>query len=590
MRRSAVMVQPSVPVGLVICAGLLAVLLLGCGAGPSPSTPETAWDDHFDLIIRNGRLVDGTGNPWRYADVGVRGDTIVAIGDLSEEEAVTTIEASGLVVAPGFIDTHTHCDGALDRRGPNANLNYLTQGVTTVVTGNCGSGTFLVEEFEKALAEVRIGTNVVHLIGFGDVRREVMGMLPRAPTGAELEEMRSIARRAMREGAWGMSTGLEYRPDSYASTDEIVALARVVAEFDGVYASHQRNEFDGVAEATRETIRIGSEVGIRVLTSHFKACGKNNWGSIREAVVAITDARSQGVQVFADQYPYDKPSVEPMISMRSNSGWSCFRVPDEMQPFATLRRELRDPGLAPAERRLLEERYRAALGDALADDSRRAEIRQAVLVGTEQDPSAVARAGWDSYGIVSSQRHPDLTGRVLSDLAREAGRDAFDLAAELVVDEPGMILTSGVMSEEDVRFVMGQHWVMVSSDGDAFPPGGEGSEPRVGHPRSFGSQTRVLRKYVREEGVLSLEDAVRKMSSLAASFLGLTTRGLVAVGYKADLVVFDPDTVGDNATFLDARRYSSGVGFVVVGGVVCVEKAEHNGLLNGKLLLSTEER
>ena len=222
--------------------------------------------------------------------------------------------------------------------------------------------------------------------------------------------------------------------------------------------------------------------------------------------------------------------------------------------------------------------------------SLRAQIRQAVLVGTAEAPSAVSRAGWDSYGIVSSQKHPNLVGQILSDIAQAEERDAFDLAAELVVSEPGMILTSGVMSGDDVRSVMGQRWVMVSSDGDAFPPVGENDEARVGHPRSFGSQARVLGKYVREEGVLTLEDAVRKMSSLPASFLGMTSRGLVAKGYEADLVVFDPDTVRDNATFMDARRYSSGVEYVIVGGVVCIENAKYNGSLNGSLLLSTEDR
>ncbi len=369
-----------------------------------------------------------------------------------------------------------------------------------------------------------------------------------------------------------------------------MATAKVVAEFDGVYMSHQRNEFDGVVEATRETIHIGETAGVRVLTSHFKACGKDNWGSIREAVAAITEARARGVAAFADQYPYDKPSVEPMISTRSNSGWSCFRVPDELEPFATLRRELRDRGLAVADRERVEERYRIALAEALADEGARAEIREAVLVGTEQDPSAVARAGWDSYGIVSSRRHPELVGRVLSDLADEAGRDAFDLVAEMVVEEPDMILTSGVMSADDVRHVMQQEWLMISSDGDAFPPVAADDEPRVGHPRSFGSQARVLRKYVREEGLLTLEDAVRKMSSLPASFLGMTRRGQVAVGFAADLVVFDPDTVRDEATFLDARRYCSGVDTVVVGGVVSVEEGEPNGMLGGRFLHSPGPR
>ena len=569
---------------LRLLLGLAAPLATACAA------MNAAGADPLDLLIAGGILVDGSGTPARRADVGLRGDTIVAVGDLSGREAARTIDATGRVVAPGFIDTHTHCDGGLERPGSNQNSNYLRQGVTTVVTGNCGSGTFRVAELADALARVGIGTNCAHLIGFGDVREAVLGDEARAPAAAELDEMRAIVRQAMQAGAWGMSTGLEYTPDTYAATSEIVALVRVVAGFDGVYMSHQRNEFDGVAAATRETIHIGETTGVRVLSSHIKACGKDNWGSIVEAVTAIEEARARGVEAYADQYPYDKPSVEPMISTRSNSGWSCFRVPDELEPFATLRRELRSQSLAPDERARLEERYRAALAEALADDKTRAQVREAVMVGSAQDPSAVARAGWDSYGIVSSERFPELMGRVLSDLAREKGQDGFDYAARLVVQEPDMILTSGVMSPDDVRHVMRQDWLMISSDGDAFPPVGADDPPSVGHPRSFGSQARVLRKYVREEGLLTLEDAVRKMSSLPASFLGLQDRGVVAVGMVADLVVFDPQTVRDNATFLDARRYCSGVDYVVVGGVLSIEEGQPNGTLAGRFLRSPGAR
>ena len=279
--------------------------------------------------------------------------------------------------------------------------------------------------------------------------------------------MRAIVRRAMAEGAWGLTTGLEYTPGTYASTEELVVMAKVVAEFGGVYMSHQRNEFDGVLESTRETIRIGRESGIRVLTSHFKACGKNNWGSLREAVVAINAARARGIQVFADQYPYDKPSVEPLISIRSNRGWSCFRVPDDLEPFASLRREMRNRDLAAADREALRKRYVGELTRALATPDTRARIREAVLVGNGDYRSAVSRAGWDSYGIVYSRTHPDWTGQVLSDLAREANRHPFDLAAELAIEEPDMILTSGVMSPDDVRHAMRQSWLMISSDGDA---------------------------------------------------------------------------------------------------------------------------
>ena len=547
-------------------------------------------DEPLDLLIHGGRLVDGSGNPWRYADVGVRGDSIVAIGDLSAREAARRLDATGLVVAPGFIDTHTHCDDGLDEEGSHSNWNYLRQGVTTVVTGNCGSGTFEVAAFGERIDERGIGTQCAHLMGFGDIRRSVLGDASRAPNADELERMRSIVRRGMTEGAWGMSTGLEYTPDCYADTDEIVAMARVVAEQGGVYMSHQRNEFDGVVEATRETIQIARDARLPVLTSHFKACGKENWGTLRDAVALIDAARADGVPVFADQYPYDKPSVEPMISIRSNSGWSCFRVPDDMEPFRALRSELRAARGDDDKRATIRERYVDALSAALDDDASRVQIKRAVLVGTDVDPSPVARAGWDSYGVVSSKRHPELMGRVLSDVAKERGQSGFDLAAELVVEEPDMILTSGVMSPDDVRAAMRRPWLMISSDGDAFAPVSPDADPEVGHPRSFSSQARVLRKFVREEGVLTLEDAVRKMTSLPASFLGMTTRGLVAVGFKADLVLFDPEIITDRATFLDARVYATGVEYVLIGGRVAVDAGEPTDELHGRLLRWPEDR
>jgi len=543
----------------------------------------------FDLLITGGRLVDGTGNPWRRADVGIRGEKIVSIGALGAHAAKKTIDAGGMVVAPGFIDTHTHCDGGLAREGSNINLNYLSQGVTTVVTGNCGSGTFRVRRFGERLSERGLGTNCAHLMGYSDLREEVLGDDPRAPTPDQLEQLCELARQAMREGAFGMSTGLEYAPCSYASTEELIAVASAVAEFSGVYMSHQRDEFDGVVEATLETIRIGREAGLRVLTSHFKACGKDNWGSVAGAIEAIARARAEGLEVFADQYPYDKPSVEPLIDRRSNRGWSCFQLPDGMEPFGGLRRELRQRDLSAAGRAEIEERFMAALAEALADSTRRAEIREATLVGTAQDPSAVARAGWDSYGVVSSPGHPELQGRVLSDVAREQERDAFDLAAELALAEPDMILTSGVMSPEDVRHIMVQPWLMISSDGDAFRPVEPDSVPQVGHPRSFGSQVRVLSKYVREEGHLSLEEAVRKMTSLPASFLELEGRGLLVPGHVADIVIFDPQTVDEGASFLDARRYCAGVREVIIAGKLSIEGGAFSGALNGALLLSFDK-
>ena len=298
----------------------------------------------FDILIINGTIVDGSGKPGYRGDIGIHGDVISEIGNLPRRSAEKIIDAEGLIVSPGFIDVHTHCDGGLGESESRANLNYLIQGTTIVVTGNCGGGTFKVAETKEKWDKEGIGTNAVHLVGFGEVRHAVLEDEPRAPTPEELEEMKIILRKAMSEGAWGMSTGLEYIPDMYSSTEEIIALTKVIAEFGGVYASHQRNEVSRVPEATRETIRIADETGVPVDISHLKICGKRNWGMMREVIDTVNEARARGISITADMYPYDRAATGPLISIASNSGWSCFRLPDGMEPFASLRKKMRATG------------------------------------------------------------------------------------------------------------------------------------------------------------------------------------------------------------------------------------------------------
>jgi len=559
---------------------VLSLFFLCCG-------PETT---DFDILIVNGTIVDGSGKPGFQGDIGISGDTIVAIGDLSGKKAQRTIDVENRVVSPGFIDMHTHCDGGLGDQESCANLNYLIQGTTTVVTGNCGGGTPKVAEIKADWEHRGIGTNAVHLIGFGDVRQAVMGSEPRHPSPQELEEMKAIVRQAMTEGAWGMSTGLEYIPDMYASTEEIIAVTQVVAEYGGVYASHQRNEVARVPDATRETIRIAGETGVRVNISHLKICGKNNWGMMDEVIRVIEEARHRGIVITADMYPYDKAATGPLIAITTNAGWSCFRLPEKMEPFAGLREKMRSKEVTDEERSALKHQYIAELEKALSDRTKREEIRQSVLYGVPHDPSPVAVSGWDSYAVVAARKNTHLIDKILSDLAIEQQRDAFDIAAELVVEEPGLYLSCGALSEEDMKELMTYDWLMFSSDGSAHPVPQITDSPRPGHPRSFGSQARVLRKYVREEKVLSLEDAVRKMTSLPAQFLQLKDRGLIREGYKADVVVFDPQTVRDNATYANPKQYSTGTDFVLVNGEIGVENGKCTGSRNGKLLLLTENR
>jgi len=546
--------------------------------------------DSYDILIEDGQIIDGSGNPGFYGDVGIIGDSIVAVGDLSGKTAIKTIHAEGLVVAPGFMDMHTHCDEGLGQVDSNVNLNYLTQGTTTVVTGNCGSGTFKVAEIKAAWENQGIGTNAVHLVGFGDVREEVLGTAPREATSDEIEHIKSIVRRAMKEGAWGMSTGLEYIPDCYAGTDEIIEVAKVVSEYGGIYSTHQRNEFDQVPEATRETLRIAEEAGVRANISHFKACRKNYWGTLKEAVKLINDARTRGLTITADMYPYHYASGGPILPIERNAGWAPFHLPEDMGPFAELRKKMKNRNIPDSERKKLRMLYVKELAKALADESKRAKIRKSVLEGEPHKPSSVALAGWDSYLVTVARKNTHLLGKILSDIAEEQNRDPFDVAADLVIDEPDLYVACGVMSEDDMQYAMKQDWLMFSSDGDAAPVIKESDLPRIGHPRAFGSQVRVLSKYVREEKILTLEDAVRKMTSLPASFLQIKNRGLLKIGYKADIVVFDPETANERATHSDARQYSTGAAYVIVNGKISIDKGEYNGALNGKLLLLTENQ
>ena len=546
-------------------------------------------DEDFDILIENGKVVDGTGNPWFYGDVGITGNSIVAVGDLASKTARTTIDAEGLVVSPGFIDAHAHSERGFGEADSSANLNYLLQGVTTVATGQDGGGTFEVAETKAKWEASGIGTNAVHLVGFGAVREEVMGVEPREPTPEELQKMRSLVRQAMQEGARGMSSGLEYVPGRFATTEEIIEVAKVVGEFGGVYSSHQRNEFDGVLEATQETIRIAEEAGVRGNSTHLKIARKNNWGVMEEVVQLINAARARGVEVGADMYPYHFASGGPIIPIRSNGGWAPFHLPNDMEPFAEIRQTLRDRSLPDSERQALRDRYIDELAEALADESKREQIRESVLVGRPNRPSSVATAGWDSYLVVVANKNADLIGRILSDLAEEQNRDPFDVAADLVIDEPDLYVACGVMSEDDMKLAMQQDWLMFSSDGGAWPLVKDSDGPTISHPRSFGSQARVLQRYAGEQKALTLENAVRKMTSLPARFLRMNDRGLLASGYKADIVVFDPETTREHATHADARRYSEGTHYVLVDGKITIDDGEYNGGLHGKLLTSPAE-
>ena len=549
----------------ILCSFLIAILAFSLGAGQR--------NGNFDILIRNGKIVDGTGNPWFYGDVGIIGDAIVEMGNLAGKTAAKVIDAKGLVVAPGFIDLHTHCDNGLGTPGPNANANYITQGVTTVVVGNCGMGTFKISQTKGNWETQGIGTNAALLVGFGTLRKEVLGTENRLATPEEIEKMKSLLHQAMTEGAWGISTGLQYIPDRYAPTEEVIAVTKVVGEFGGIYTSHQRDEEAFLADAIKETIRIGNETGARVNAAHLKLAGKNNWGRMKDAIELVNEARAQGIDITADMYPYDKAAITPIIGI--------FNVPADVEPLASIVKKFEDQTLPAEEQQKLIQQATDELAIALADKNKREKIKKITLEGDPERVNWVKTWGWHNFTIVSAKKNTNLIGKIFWDLAREQKKDAFDIAADLFIQEKNdLIISLGAMSEKEMELAMKEDWLMFSSDGGTvYSPEG------FVHPRFYGSFPRVLRRYVNEEKTLTLEQAVRKMTSLPARALQLKDRGLLLKGYKADIVVFDPEKVRDNATYLSPFQYSSGIQFVIVNGKMSVENGQFNKALNGKVLL-----
>jgi len=556
------------------------------------SNPKILHQD-FGILIKNGKILDGTGAPSRLGDIGISGDTITAVGDLSGKTADRVIDARGLAVCPGFIDVHTHSDRGFGRPETTSNLNYVSQGVTTVVVGNCGSGSYNIEELIKPWQKSGIGTNSIILVGFGTIRNAVMGVENRPPTLEEREKMKSLLKVALAEGAWGLSTALPYIPDRYAHTDEIIPLAKVVAEFGGIYSSHIRDEGSHLLDAIEETIKIGRESGARVNISHLKASGKRNWGLMQEAARLIESARKGGLSITADMYPYHGAAIVPFMM--------SFNVPNDLPPFPELLNMLdyyyilnrlgvtledmknmgREVSLKRPE---FLKRYAAELERAFADKAKKEMIRKLTIEGAPDKLNWVPIFGWDNFLITSARKTPSLVGKILSDIAEEQRKDPFDVAVDLFLEEKDdLIVSVCVMSEDDIRYALRQDWLMIGSDGGA-------ARYKVGnvHPRYYGSAARVLGKYTRDEGILTLEQAVRKMTSLPAQLLGLKDRGLLRKGYKADLVVFTPETVRDNATYQDPHQLSTGIDYVLINGKWSVEEGKYNDSLNGRVLLLSE--
>ena len=513
--------------------------------------PLAAQDEQrFDLIVRGGRLVDGTGNPWVRADVAVRGDRIARIGHLPDATAARVIVAEGLVVAPGFIDPHTHAVRGIFEV-PTAD-NYLLQGVTTLTEGNDGSSPWPIGAHLARIAETAISPNWAVFAGQGTVRREVMGNDDRDPSADELDRMRALVAGAMEEGAFGLSTGLFYVPGSFTSTGEVIALSAVAAGYGGIYISHMRDEALRLLDSVRETIRIGEEAGIPVQMTHHKVISRDMWGQSVESLALVDAARARGVDITIDQYPYtaSQTSITAVVPQWAQAGGT------------------------------------GELIARLQDPETRRRIREEIVYRIEHD-----RGGGDPANIVIGLCVWDrsLEGKSLADILTDRQVEVtLASAADLVMDiieRGGARAIYHAMDEADVERIMRHPATAIGSDGGVSVFGAS-----VPHPREYGAFARVLGRYVRERGVLGLEEAVRKMSGATAQRLGLQDRGLLREGFFADLAVFDPDRVIDRATFPEPHQYAEGVEYVLVNGALVVDGGEHTGARPGRVLYGPGRR
>jgi N-acyl-D-amino-acid deacylase len=497
----------------------------------------------FDILIQNGKIVDGTGNSWFYGDVGIKNGKIVQVGKINGKTAKRTIDAKGLIVAPGFIDVHTHIEGN-DLKVPTAG-NFIFDGVTSVVTGNCGGSNVDIGRYFKQLDSVKTSINVATLIGHNSVRGAVMGQGQRDPSADEQKRMEEVVEKAMRDGAVGLSTGLIYVPGTYSKTPEVIGLAKAASKYNGVYASHIRDEGDFVTDAVEEAINIGRQANLPVEISHFKVTYKPNWGKSVGTLAQVEKARQEGIDVTVDQYPYVASSTTLNTTLPT---WAFSGGTD------SLKIRLNDP------------KIREKIKSEMVSTLKKKQLR-------DYSYAFVARYGADTT----------MNGKTISQINKLKGRKgkAQD-EAETILDMVGngsaqMVYFS--MNEEDLKRIMQYPFNMFASDAGIARYGSG-----VPHPRAYGTNARVLGNYVRDAKVIKLEEAIRRMTSLPAQKFQLKDRGLIREGLAADLVLFDEGKVGDLASFDKPHAYSSGFLYVFVNGQVTMEGGKHTGVRNGKVL------
>ena len=533
----------------VFVLGLVALIAIFLDAASNSATAADSW---YDLVLRNARIVDGTGSPWYRADIAVQGDTIARIAPTITEPAARVIDVGGMVVAPGFIDIHTHASRDIFQV-PTAD-NYVRQGVTTLMEGADGGGTGLsgglpvplkpfLDRLEATPRSVNFGT----FIGQGAVRESVIGMADRATTPDELERMREVVRQGIQDGAFGLSTGLFYIPGKFTPMSEVIELQKLFVPYRGVHTSHMRDEAGGVVESVRETIAIGEQAGVPTHVSHHKVIGKANWGKSVETLKIIDEARRRGVDVTLDQYPYTASSTDVQAALLP--GWAL----DGGLQQAIAR--IKDPTTRP--------KVKAAVAELILNERGGGDPRNVVIVA----------CAWNA----------SLAGKNLAEITRDRGQQpTIENSAESVlwlIENGGCRGVYHAMGEEDLQRILAHPATMIASDGQVAQFGRDAI-----HPRSYGTFARVLAVYVREKGIITLEDAVRKMSSFPAARIGLADRGVLRPGMKADISVFDPARVRDVATFDKPHQYAEGFSYVIVNGQLVYESGAVTAARPGRVL------
>jgi N-acyl-D-amino-acid deacylase len=496
----------------------------------------------FDLVIKNARIIDGTGNPWFRGDVGIKNGKIVKVGRINSADSKTVIDAHDQIVAPGFIDVHTHVEDVYQH--PDAE-NFIRMGVTSLVTGNCGGSATDIGEFLGRIKEKPLAVNLATLIAHGSVRSKVMGLDNRAPTPEEQQKMDDLVEEGMKDGAVGLSTGLIYLPGTFAKTEEVVELAKVASRYGGVYASHIRNEEARVVDAINEAINIGEQAKLPVEISHFKISAKSLWGKSPMTIGLVKAARARGLTVTVDQYAY--PASSTSLDSRMPS-WVLAG------------------GRAEGRKRI-------------ADPATRAKVFE------EMKKELKERGFKDySYAYVASYRaNPEFNGKNIAEITQLVRKkkkvdDQIEQILEMY-DKGGASMVYKSMNEEDVQNIMREPFTMIASDSGVREFGSG-----VPHPRGYGNNARVLGHYVRELKIISLEDAIRKMTSLPAQTFNLRDRGQIREGFAADIVIFDETKVGDKATFEQPHQYAEGFSTIIVNGGVVFDGTKMTGVMSGQSL------